>query len=530
MPPSNVFDPTNTCCRTLRQAAKGLLGVPSDIGLLLPILAAYMREEEMKTVVELGSRLGSSSMTLLNQMRYNPDKRFATVDLEIRQPVAAMYRCEALCTETSSNADVKRNRKFFTVEGNDLTVPIPFVDETKLAEKGGSPNNGNNNNYRPIDLLFIDTLHHAALLKLELKRYPRFVRKYLVFHDSYSFRTRNEGPRNFKPPGWPPGEPIPVGLQVVLREFLEAHKDEWIEEMNNVHNNGFFVIRRRSEPPAAQKWVLDVGYARYSGIEVEPAEGIEMLLRKGSPSVSPDALCDRAYADMYKFLGVAKEQISPPCHQAPGFTLRNHLTPLYNLLIAAKDKDLPIAPYLPLIASQVTAPLTLDPDAQVVVMGCEISVANAAMHGALQARKAPKFYPFAGYSSSEKENECASDRLIKYLRKHSGDATVVADAKDIFGKPRSVDVLVLSATALDNIGKSDEHLAKVAAAVKHRVVVYGTNLVNIQKEAKYLTVEDGGGDVFELRLGLERGVGLVMFERRFSTAYVYAPGARPKKS
>ena len=56
------------CCRTLRAAAAAWPGFPSDIQQLLPILAAYQREADARTVVELGSRLGGSTITMLKTM------------------------------------------------------------------------------------------------------------------------------------------------------------------------------------------------------------------------------------------------------------------------------------------------------------------------------------------------------------------------------------------------------------------------------------------------------------------------------
>lgn len=520
-------DMRNPCCRAMRAAAIGLLGVPSDIGLLLPILAAYQREDDIRTVVELGSRLGSSTMTMIQQMTYDPSKQFATVDLEIRQPVSAMYKCEQICSDASG---LKGKRKFFFVEGNDLQTPIPFVDNSS------SGSSRDKNNSRPIDLLFIDTLHHAALLKMELQRYPKYVRKYLVFHDSYSFRTRNEGPRGFKPPGWPVGERVPIGLEVVLREFLEANKEEWVEEMNNVHNNGFFVIRRKDVAPSAYPWVMTAVQPRYSGIAMEPQASIEKLLGQGRLLESPDTKCNRAYDDMYKHLGVTKEKISPPCHQAPGFSLRSDITPLYNLLIASPDNVLPLAPLLGVIASQVTAPFTLNENAQVLVMGCEVCVANAALHGALQARKVNvRFFASVMLNVEDAQSRCSTDNMVKYLRR--SDGVLERNAKFLDGGAQSIDVMVMSAEAVSKL--SNEDAMRVDRAVKHRIVVYGTNLFNIHRQAHLWTGQLGEGEprnsdmhrranLFELRMGFAKGVGMAMLERRFSTAFAYAPNARPK--
>jgi hypothetical protein len=320
------------------------------------------------------------------------------------------------------------------------------------------------------------------------------------------------------------------------------------------------VIRRRDQLPAAHKFVFAVvtkphnkvenENARYSGIEIEPRGEMEKLLAKGRLELEPSLKCNRAYDDIYAELKIAREKISPPCHLAPGFSLRNHLSPFYNLLLVAEDRQLPIAPLLGVIAAQVTAPMTLDDKASVLVMGCEVSVANAALHGALQARHSNvRFFASLGIDVEARGSVCPTDFLVKYIRKNDGvlekdGAWFKKAAADPTGKEgHQIDVLVISAQAL--VAMSGEDVATLGrSVVRHRIVVYGTNLFNINGAAAAWTgVMDGGpedkggnnkdagrADHFELRLGFAKGVGLAMFERRFHTKYVYAPEARPAPS
>jgi hypothetical protein len=478
------------CCKTLRSAALGAAGFPSDIQQLLPILAAYQREADVRTFVELGSRLGGSSITLLRSMSYDVTKRFATVDLQIRAPVKAMYQCEKECS-----GDAFPNREFFTVEGDDLQVPIPFVDATKADDV----------THRPIDLLFIDTLHHAAQLEMELKRYARYVRKWIVFHDSYSFRLHNEGGDHHTPHGWPAGKPKPRGLQQTLREFLVANRDTWVEEMNNIHNNGFYVLRRRSESVSA--WVASP-VPRFSGIDIEPESAVAAIVEK--PATNFHQQCEDAFIEMYAHLRVNRHRDDPPCHMAGGYSTHGSATNSYQSLIAARDSELPIAPLLGVIMAQVAAGLSTLQGANIAVWGCSAAVAIAALQAQDdQRRVATTFYA---------TNGGCSPTFDATLRRFGKSA-----ARDLPLSARTVDLLVVSAAHLAQLDA--EGVARVLATVKHRIVAYGTSVTSVA--AFHAAAESAaGGDPFELKLGLAEGAGVAMWERRSSTAMLYVPEAK----
>lgn len=87
----------------------------------------------------------------------------------------------------------------------------------------------------PTDMLFIDTLHTARQLKLELERHAdpveNKVRKYLAFHDTATFGMKGEDG----------SEP---GLRAAIRYFQRCHAFplwELIEDRYN--NNGLVVLR-----------------------------------------------------------------------------------------------------------------------------------------------------------------------------------------------------------------------------------------------------------------------------------------------
>ena len=79
------------------------------------------------------------------------------------------------------------------------------------------------------DLLFIDTWHCYEQLKIELDRHAKHVRKYIVFHDTYTFGLK--------------GEHAEIGLLPALIEFMIQHP-EWRFKIHKINNNGLTVIER----------------------------------------------------------------------------------------------------------------------------------------------------------------------------------------------------------------------------------------------------------------------------------------------
>lgn len=519
-----------SCCDEIQSAGLALLSVPSDIEMLLTILAAYQREPDHRTILELGSRLGSSTMTMLRSMSYDPTKRFATVDLEIRQPVAAMYRCERSCSEASGYTD----RQMITVQGNDLLIDIPFVDKEKEQQSereiisGGA---GGGQPYRPIDMLFIDTLHDASLLTMELQRYPRFVRRTICFHDSFSFYNRNEGPPNFYPPGWPSGKRKPPGLHAAISDFLTNHP-EWVEEMNNVHNNGFFVIRRREVVPHLEQFTTA---ARYSGFEMEPPDHIRSLISSSYPDFAANqnaiysgaaAECDRAYFRIYNMYQIHREHISPPCLVAP-FSRKGFPSGMYSVLIRQPDDKLPIGLHLGVLLSQVTAANHyLGNNAVIYVWGCEFSVFVAASHGADQTdSKKAVFAPFlvtAADSVSSPDARTSNCELADIITQFGGKmGTTFRYTIPLTSGNKEIDVLLVSAQNIAKLNRAT--LIKLGQSVKHRVVVWGTSLFSV-KELHEILIADS----FELKINLVQNAGAAMWERKSSMELMYVAEAKKK--
>jgi hypothetical protein len=82
----------------------------------------------------------------------------------------------------------------------------------------------------PTDLLFIDTEHHYAHLKEELRLHADRVSKYILLHDTTTFGDVGE-------------QPHLVGVWPAIEEFLAAHP-EWELFWRHTHNNGLTCLRR----------------------------------------------------------------------------------------------------------------------------------------------------------------------------------------------------------------------------------------------------------------------------------------------
>lgn len=82
------------------------------------------------------------------------------------------------------------------------------------------------------DMLFVDTLHTYQQLLAELDRHSIKAAKYMAFHDTFTFGTKDEG-------DW--GGP---GLLTALVEWLAANPS-WQVDYHTYTNNGLTVLRRR---------------------------------------------------------------------------------------------------------------------------------------------------------------------------------------------------------------------------------------------------------------------------------------------
>ena len=91
------------------------------------------------------------------------------------------------------------------------------------------------------DLLFIDTWHAYDQLKKELEIHSSKVRKYICFHDTTSFESKDEPLHHENSWG---KETSGKGIWPAIEEFLKENKDTWVLKERFTNNNGFTIIER----------------------------------------------------------------------------------------------------------------------------------------------------------------------------------------------------------------------------------------------------------------------------------------------
>lgn len=165
----------------------------SDINEHLP----YLRElaTTCTHITEFGVRNGNSTVALADGL---------AVPMEAGQPV-----------------------RLVSYDINPPAIVLPFpewrfcqADTSKLGE------------IEETDLLFIDTLHDCAQVRAELKHAAK-VRRWLVFHDTVLFGTRDEST----------GEPI--GINQAIWEFLANNAFAWYVARHSSNNCGLLTLGRR---------------------------------------------------------------------------------------------------------------------------------------------------------------------------------------------------------------------------------------------------------------------------------------------
>jgi len=170
-----------------------LVKIPSDINEHLPILKKYT--EGCKSVLELGVRNIVSTYAFLAG---NPEYMLSC-DINMPPP----DKLEILYKEIS---ETKIIYKF--IQSDDLKLELELD--------------------RAYDLVFIDTWHIYDLLIKELEKFSKYCNKYIILHDTMTFRNTGEDPK-YK------------GLYPAILEFLDKHK-EWSIKEEFKNNNGLTVL------------------------------------------------------------------------------------------------------------------------------------------------------------------------------------------------------------------------------------------------------------------------------------------------
>lgn len=165
---------------------------PTDIHEHLPIL--HELALSCNHITEMGVRTGVSTRAFLNT-----DVTLRSYDIVLDQGVISLFEIAKL-----HNKDVE----YAQADTRELVI-----NET--------------------DLLFIDTWHCYTQLKIELNRHAHNVKKYIAFHDTFTYGIIGEN------------TDTDIGLLPALIEFMIEHP-EWRFKIHKVNNNGLTVIERHA--------------------------------------------------------------------------------------------------------------------------------------------------------------------------------------------------------------------------------------------------------------------------------------------
>lgn len=190
----------------------------SDINHHLPTLKALA--DECETVIEFGVRTGVSTRALVASTA----KKIDSYDIVLDNNVIDYFRkAQAVGRDCSYT------------QGNSLELEIPEVD-----------------------MLFIDTDHEYEQLSAELARHHSKVKKYIAFHDTFTYGLHKQ-----------------KGLLSAIIEFMQLHP-EWKFKHYTTENNGLTVIERVGQAtkakPANKKILIAVPTNKY--IEPETMQAI----------------------------------------------------------------------------------------------------------------------------------------------------------------------------------------------------------------------------------------------------------------
>jgi hypothetical protein len=174
----------------LQKEYQTALGLDTDINQHLPMLSNLAAQ--CSTVTEFGVRSGQSTRAFLVN-----DCRLRSYDLYLDPEVVGLF-------------------ELARIAGHDAEYLIGNTLELHIE---------------PVDLLFIDTQHTYQQLTQELARHGNQAKKYLVFHDTHTYGTKDEigsGP----------------GLLPAVLEFL-ADNPHWQIYSHSWNNNGLTVLARQ---------------------------------------------------------------------------------------------------------------------------------------------------------------------------------------------------------------------------------------------------------------------------------------------
>ena len=203
----------NTDHNKINNFYKKAISTPSDINEHIETLKKYA--DECCHITECGVRKIVSSWAFAESLKNKNNGKLVQIDIKKSPNIQKFIEINK-----SVNTDI------IFYEKSDLECPIESTD-----------------------LLFIDTWHVYGQLKRELNIWNRYVKKYIIMHDTEIDGIRGETIRNgwdaekqSKETGIPINE-INKGLKPAIDEFLEEHS-EW--KIDNIYKNcnGLTILKR----------------------------------------------------------------------------------------------------------------------------------------------------------------------------------------------------------------------------------------------------------------------------------------------
>jgi len=182
----------------IREMHLQLAQKPSDINEHLETLAKYAGICGGR-ICEFWVRNAVSTAALLSWLLQNTNENKRLISYDIRRSG------EVTILENLAKEDWL---DFAFVQG-DTTDPARIIEEC--------------------DMLFIDTLHNARQILLELSIHAINVKQYILFHDTTTF--------------WENGETEKEWLLVGMRKFLSLHKERDVKEVFT--NNNWLTVWQR---------------------------------------------------------------------------------------------------------------------------------------------------------------------------------------------------------------------------------------------------------------------------------------------
>jgi hypothetical protein len=187
----------------------------SDIYMHLPILYEYAKKCDH--VTEMGARGGNSTCAFL----YSNPKKFVSYDYQYENP------------EPHLEHDVKKLISIFE-SAKEQGINCEYIGADVLSIE-----------IEDTDFLFIDTWHCYEQLKRELQLHAGKVKKYIAFHDTYTYGQKGEGYPHLDP-NHPQKDNFDGtgGIRLSIDEFLQSNSN-WEIEYETEQNNGLIIISNK---------------------------------------------------------------------------------------------------------------------------------------------------------------------------------------------------------------------------------------------------------------------------------------------